>query len=132
LAHTIAMQTQTTLFERIGGEQGVKSLVRAFYDRVLVDPELAPFFEDSPIERLFAMQYEFFAAALGGPVAYSGLSIYKAHFGRGIEKEHFARFVNHLIDTLKEWHLSEQEIHGLISRVNTYSDEVTGAAIVAD
>jgi len=68
----MAMQyTPTTPFERVGGEQGVKDLVRAFYDRVLVDPELAPFFEDSAIERLLAMQSEFFAAALGGPVKYS-------------------------------------------------------------
>jgi len=129
----MAMQyTPTTPFERVGGEQGVKDLVRAFYDRVLVDPELAPFFEDSAIERLLAMQSEFFAAALGGPVKYSGLSIHQAHFGRGIEKEHFARFVNHLIETLKAYNLSEHEIHQLISRINTYSDDVTGASLVAD
>ena len=126
------MQKQITLFDRVGGEQGVKNLVRSFYDCVLKDPELAPFFESASIERLYTMQYEFFAAALDGPVRYSGLSIHQAHFGRGIEKEHFARFVNHLIDTLKAWQLSEQEIHLLISRVNTYADEVTGAPVVSD
>ena len=126
------MGNQPTLFDRIGGEQGVKNLVRSFYDRVLKDPELAPFFENTTIERLYRMQYEFFAAALGGPVTYSGLSIHRAHFGLGIEKQHFARFVNHLIDTLKAWQLDEHEIHGLISRVNTYADEVTGSAVVSD
>jgi hemoglobin len=126
------MQNQLALFDRIGGEQGVKNLVRAFYDRVLKDAELAPFFEDASIERLYAMQYEFFAAALDGPVKYSGLTIHRAHFGRGIEKEHFARFVNHLIDTLQAWQLSEHEIQMLIGRVNTYADEVTGSAVVSD
>jgi hemoglobin len=126
--HTKTMQPSLNLFARIGGEQGVKSLVRSFYDRVLKDPELVPFFENANFERLYTMQYEFFAAALGGPVSYSGLSIYKAHFARGIEREHFARFVDHLIDTLKSWQLSEQEIHLLIARVNTYADNVTGAA----
>jgi hemoglobin len=126
------MEKLLTLFDRVGGEQGVKNLVRSFYDRVLKDPELAPFFENASIDRLFAMQYEFFAAALGGPVNYSGLSIYQAHFGRGIEKEHFGRFVNHLIDTLKGFQLDESEIHMLIGRVNTYADDVTGAAVVSD
>jgi hemoglobin len=126
------MEKTLTLFDRVGGEQGVKNLVRSFYDRVLCDSELAPFFEDASIDRLFAMQYEFFAAALDGPVKYSGLSVYKAHFGRGIEKEHFARFVNHLIDTLQAWQFSEHEIHALISRINTYADDVTGNSLVTD
>ena len=126
------MEKLLTLFDRIGGEQGVKNLVRAFYDRVLKDEELAPFFEDASIDRLFKMQYEFFSAALDGPVTYSGLSVYKAHFGRNIDREHFAKFVNHLIDTLKSFQLTEQEIHALISRVNTYADDVTGNPVVAD
>jgi hemoglobin len=126
------MQKLITLFDRVGGEQGVKNLVRSFYDRVLQDPELAEFFENASIDRLFAMQYEFFAAALDGPVKYSGLSIHQAHFARGIEKEHFAKFVNHLIDTLQTWQFSEQEINMLISRVNTYADEVTGSPVVSD
>jgi len=130
--HTKAMQKLNTLFDRIGGEQGVKNLVRSFYDRVLKDAELASFFENASVDRLYSMQYEFFAAALDGPVKYSGLSIHQAHFGRGIEKEHFARFVNHLIDTLQAWQFSEQEINMLISRVNTYADEVTGSPVVSD
>ncbi len=62
------MEKLAALFDRVGGEQGVRNLVRSFYDRVLRDPELAPFFEDASIDRLYSMQYEFFAAALGGPV----------------------------------------------------------------
>lgn len=126
------MGKQRTLFDRVGGEQGVKNLVRSFYDRVLRDPELAPFFEDASIDHLYAMQYEFFAAALDGPVKYSGLSVHQAHFGRGIGRDQFARFVNHLIDTLQSWQLSDHEIHSMISRVNTYADDVTGAALIAD
>lgn len=126
------MSTQLSLFQRIGGEQGVKNLVRSFYDRVLKDQELAPFFETASIDRLFAMQYEFFAAALGGPVTYSGMSIAKAHFGLGIEREHFSRFVNYLIETLEAWQLNDAEIQVLIARVNTYSDEITGSTVVAD
>jgi hemoglobin len=126
------MEKLLTLFDRVGGEQGVKNLVRAFYDRVLKDSELAPFFEDASIDRLFKMQYEFFAAALDGPVTYSGLSVYQAHFGRGIDKDHFGRFVNHLIETLESFQMNEHEINALISRVNTYSDDVTGSAVVSD
>ena len=60
------------------------------------------------------------------------MSIHQAHFGRGIDKDHFAKFVNHLIATLEAWQLNEHEIHALISRVNTYADEVTGNPVVSD
>jgi len=126
------MEKVATLYDRVGGEQGVKNLVRSFYDRVLRDPELADFFEGASIDHLFTMQAEFFAAALDGPVTYSGMSIHQAHFGRGIDKDHFAKFVNHLIATLESWQLTEHEIHALISRINTYADDVTGNPVVSD
>jgi hemoglobin len=39
------LDKQQTLFERIGGEQVIAELIHEFYDRVLVDPELKPFFK---------------------------------------------------------------------------------------
>ena len=38
---------QQTLFERVGGEQTISDLIHEFYDRVLADPELKPFFENA-------------------------------------------------------------------------------------
>ena len=37
---------QQTLFEKVGGEQTINDLIHEFYDRVLADPELKPFFEN--------------------------------------------------------------------------------------
>jgi hemoglobin len=47
----------------------VDELIEAFYVRVLADPLLAPFFQDTPLDRLRKMQKELFAMALGGPIA---------------------------------------------------------------
>jgi hemoglobin len=74
-----------TLWDRLGGTQGADALIQDFYDRVLLDPELAPFFEHASMDRLRAMQREFFSAALGGPLEYSGLPMAHAHHGRGIQ-----------------------------------------------
>ena len=60
-----------------------------FYNRVLSDPELAPFFEASDIDKLRRMQREFFSVALGGPIRYDGQSLSYAHHGRGIRRTHF-------------------------------------------
>ena len=91
-----------TLYQRIGGLTGVTALIDDFYDRVLVDPELAPFFENTSMDALRLMQRELFCAALDGPVEYTGTHLSHAHQGRGIGRHHFSRFADHLLDTLQQ------------------------------
>lgn len=116
------------LYQKAGGEEGIASLVDAFYKRVLADETLAPFFKDSSMESLRRMQHQFFAMALGGPIAYSGKPLAHAHHGRGITSAHFASFVGHLLETLKETHLTQEDIDEVISRIDTYANEVTGTS----
>jgi hemoglobin len=120
------MSNPATLYERIGGEKTVSGLVDSFYQHVLQDPLLEPFFRDANIQKLIGMQHEFFTMALGGPIEYQESTIYKAHFGRGIKQRHFARFVHHLFETLQDYNLIESEIEEVIARVNTYFDDVVG------
>ena len=117
-----------SLYERIGGAPVVDELIEAFYVRVLADPLLAPFFHDTPLERLRRMQKEFFAMALGGPVTYSGRSLAHAHHGRGIGREHFAHFVQHLLETLKDIGVGEAEADHVIEHINTFANEITGTS----
>jgi len=121
--YLIAM-TEITLYEKIGGEEAVTRMVDAFYHRVLTDKDLAEFFKNTPIQRLKNMQKEFFTIALGGPGEYSGLSLSHAHQGRGIYTKHFQAFVGHLLDTLNELDLTEQERYQIISDVNLFVEDV--------
>lgn len=118
-----------TLFERIGGEEGIERLVSAFYDRVTGDEMLGPFFEHVPMEHLKTMQKEFFSEALGGPLFYTGRSLRQVHAGRGIEHKHVQRFVRHLLDTLSaerdDLQISEQEVKDIYSRIAVEADRVT-------
>jgi truncated hemoglobin YjbI len=68
-------QVQSSLYEIIGGEAALPPVVDDFYDRVLADPELRGFFAGTNMNRLKARQVEFFAAALGGPLPYTGPSL---------------------------------------------------------
>lgn len=99
----------TPLYERIGGEEAIARIVDRFYDRVLADPQLAPFFRATSMDKLRRMQREFFAAVLVGPQSYTGLALTQAHAGRGITVHHFSRFVQHLLDTLVEFGLPRAE-----------------------
>lgn len=118
-----------SLYDRLGGETGIESLVEDFYDRVLADPELAPFFEHASMERLRMMQKELFSEALGGPLFYSGHSLRQVHAGKGIRKRDLRRFIGHLLTTLEETQgdrgLTRQEIDAIYSRISLEADRIT-------
>ncbi len=50
----------------------ISEVIDEFYDRVLADPDLKPFFRNTSMDKLRRMQREFFSAALDGPITYSG------------------------------------------------------------
>lgn len=117
-----------SLYERLGGAATVETLITAFYARVLADPELAPFFKHTPLEKLHAMQRQFFTMATGGPPEYTGRSLAHAHHGRGITKHHFGLFTNHLVETLLDVGVTAAETDEVIEKINTYANEITGAS----
>ena len=120
------LDKRLTLYARIGGEKTIAELIDDFYDRVLADPELNLFFKNTSMDKLRRMQREFFSAALDGPITYTGKPLSHVHHGRGITKHHFALYVGHLIDTLRDRGLNDQDVQDIIGRINTYSDEITG------
>lgn len=124
------MDTEETLYERIGGEEAVTSLLTAFYDRVLADPELSPFFTEVPVEKLRIMQREFFSAALDGPIGYRGRGLREIHAGLGIRPKHVRRFLEHLLETLEGQGLDEDDRYDVYSRIATRADDVTGITSV--
>lgn len=114
-----------SLYERIGGQETVDRLIIKFYENVFSDPELAPFFSKAELPRLTRMQQEFFSAALDGPVRYSGNSLVAVHHGRGIQRKHFTRFVEHLLTTLRGFDLDQRDIDEVIGRISTQVGRVT-------
>lgn len=115
-----------SLYERIGGAAAVAGMVGRFYSRVMADPDLRPYFDHAALDKLERMQVEFFSAALDGPVRYTGRPVLHAHHGRGITRRHFQAFVEHLFAALADYPLSEQDRYDIISRINTYADDVIG------
>lgn len=119
-----------TLFESLGGAHRVAQVVADFYQRILADEELRPFFRDVQMERLQRMQTEFISAMIDGPIKYSGAELTEIHHGRGIEEKHFSRFVAHIADTLQEHAVAPELIDQILGRLALYSNQITGSANV--
>jgi hemoglobin len=83
-------------YDAIGGGSAVSAVVNDFYDRVLGDPQLAPYFEGVDLARVKRHQVLMVSQVLGGPEAYTGRPLAEAHAGRGIDQDDFAVVVGHL------------------------------------
>ena len=91
---------EVSIYEAIGGEPALVTVVDDFYVRVLNDPQLESFFAGVNMPKLKGRQVEFFAAALGGPDVYQGPSMRDAHIGRGITQANFDKVAFHLTGAL--------------------------------
>lgn len=91
-----------SVFEQLGGEPAIAAAVDAFYDRMLDDPLIAPWFDGMDMANLKAHQRAYLAVALGGPEEYDGRSMRNAHAGLRITDEAYSRTIQHLSEALAE------------------------------
>ena len=101
------MDNQTTAravtdYEAVGGGAAVSAVVNDFYDRVLGDAQLAPYFEDVDMARLKRHQVLLVTKVLGGPDNYTGRPLDEAHEGLGITSDDFNAVVGHLASAMKD------------------------------
>jgi hemoglobin len=94
-----------SLYERLGGEAAVQAAVVRFYEKVMADASLAPFFDGVDMRAQVRKQIAFMTMAFGGPHRYTGRALRDAHAGlvaRGLGDAHFDGVVRHLESTLGE------------------------------
>jgi len=91
-----------SIYDQIGGRDAVAAAVDLFYDKVLADDVLAPYFTGTDMRRQKAHMRAFLAAAIGGPAIYAGRDMGAAHRGLGVTDEAFDHVVDHLVATLTE------------------------------
>ncbi|MEV4143780.1 group 1 truncated hemoglobin [Amycolatopsis sp. NPDC049691] len=118
----------TSIYEQIGGQEALAAVVDDFYERVLADAELAPFFGGTSMPRLKGMQVEFFTAALGGPDEYRGRTMKEVHRGRGIAQHHFDLVAKYLTDSLLAAGVPEETTETIIGAIAPLSEDIVTPA----
>ncbi|MBP1986164.1 group I truncated hemoglobin [Halolamina salifodinae] len=118
--------SQSSIYAEIGGREAVERVVDDFYDRVLDDPLLEPYFAETDMEALFAHQVQFVSAVAGGPVDYDGADMQAAHEGMGITEEAFGQVAEYLHAALVENGVGEATADSIIGEVAALEDDVVG------
>ncbi len=100
-----AMNSEKSLFDRIGGDAAVNAAVDVFYRKVLADDRINKFFEGVDMDKQAAKQKAFLTFAFGGPATYSGKDMRLGHahlVEKGLNASHFDAVMENLGATLKE------------------------------
>lgn len=119
--------SEASLYEQLGGEQAITATVGMFYDNIMNDSELAPFFAGLDMERQIHKQIAFMTMAFGGPHEYDGASLRTAHAGlvaRGLGHDHFVRVAGHLQTTLETLEVPTDLIGRVMTLVGSTEPEV--------
>jgi truncated hemoglobin YjbI len=117
-------RTDQTIYHALGGEPAIRLAVSKFYQRVLGDPQLAPFFSETNSDWLKERQFQFLSSALGGPVVYKGRNMRRAHKHLPIEQLHFDRVAGHLVDTLAELQVPSDLITAVVATVSPLAKDI--------
>jgi hemoglobin len=118
------MATDETLYDRLGGQDAVDAVVDEFYDRVLADEDLEPYFDGVDMEGLRDHQKEFVAYVTGGLDDYDGPNMADAHAHLGVTPEAFGRVAEHLDASLAECGVADDDRAEVMATVADLEDDV--------
>lgn len=115
---------ESTLYDRLGGHDGIRALVDDFYDRLLADPELGPFFEDANMETLRQTQTDFLCEAAGGPETYDAEPVREAHLHVPFTADHIQRAIALLEESLDEFDVPEEDAAEVVGAIAAYEEDL--------
>jgi hemoglobin len=122
---TLSKPQLKNLYQKIGGEAGLREILQDFYRRMANDTLIGFFFSGKDLEHIALQQQAFLMRAMGATLSYSGKPPAQAHDELPpILKGHFDRRLRLLEETLKDHGLSEDEIRTWISFENAFRSAV--------
>ncbi|MFF3489937.1 group 1 truncated hemoglobin [Streptomyces sp. NPDC002795] len=120
----------SNIFEQIGGDAAVRSVVDRFYDKVLADAELAHYFTDIGLEGLKDHQRLFIGQALGSTEPYTGRAMAEAHAHALVTDSAFDSVVEHLGAALAEAGVDEDTIGSIAAALSPLRKDIVTAGPV--
>jgi len=117
-----------TLYEDLGGREGVAKLVDEFLRRVADDYRIVEAFAGANVPRLRRLLEEQFCQVSDGPCEYTGGSMEETHRGMGISEKEFNALVEDLIDAMEALDVPVATQNRLLARLAPMHREIVSAA----
>lgn len=116
------------LFDRLGGEAGIKGVVKDFVENnVAKDDRIKAFFANADVPGLEKKLYEQICNASGGGCTYSGKDMKTAHAGMKIKAADFDALVEDLVKALDNAHVAEADKQSLLGVLGPMKSDIVTA-----
>ena len=106
-----------TIFERYGGFATVRKVVSTFYDYVLEDEVMAPYFTGVDMRHQIDHQSKFISAVMGGPASYSDDHLQRVHARLGIDREAFTVMARLLREAMEDHDMAPADVDAVMHQI---------------
>ena len=122
--------TEKTLYERLGGYDGITRFVGDLLPRLQSDSQLGRFWQnrgDDGIKREEQLLIDYLCSNAGGPVYYTGRDMKLSHVGMKINESDWSVFLGHAGDTMTALSVPQQECDDVVAFVLSLKDDIVEA-----
>ena len=123
---TTTVAAEPSLYDRLGGQGAITSVVDDFVANVAADARINARFAKTDIPHLKQMLVDQICQATGGPCTYTGKSMPDAHRGMKITDADFTALVEDLTKSLDKLKVAEREKNELLSALGGMKGEIVG------
>ena len=118
---------QKTLFERLGGYDGIVTFVEDLLPRLEADSQLGRFWQhrgDDGVAREKQLLIDYLCSSAGGAMYYTGRDMKTSHVGMNISESDWEIFMNHAGDTMKALNVPQQECEEIAAFVTSLKADI--------
>ncbi len=114
----------TSLYQRLGGAEGIAAIVDDVVDRHAVNPLLAPRFSGKDLPRAKQMGTLFFCMGAGGPEKYEGRDMRTVHAGMNISEQELIATIDDFVAALQARGIGPTEVNEVVAVLYSLKGEV--------
>jgi hemoglobin len=121
---------QKSLYERLGGYDGITGFANNLLPRLQADPQLGRFWQnrgDDGIAREKQLLIDYLCASAGGPMYYTGRDMKTSHKGMKISESDWSIFLQHAGATMEALHVPKQECDEIVAFVSSLKADIVEA-----
>ena len=119
--------SEITLYERLGGYDGITVFVENLLPRLQSDSQLGRFWQnrgDDGIKREKQLLIDYLSSNAGGSIYYTGRDMKLSHVGMKISESDWSVFMGHAGDTMSALNVPEQECDDVVAFVLSLKGDI--------
>ncbi len=121
------MNDQKSLYERLGGYDGITAFANDLLPRLQADSQLGRFWQNrgsDGIAREKQLLIDYLCTSAGGPMYYTGRDMKTSHVGMKISESDWSRFLEHAGATMKALKVGKQECDEIVAFVLSLKGDI--------